>query len=232
LRASDKDHPVEATAAKLQAFETYFEDDGGQTESTNKLATVPGNAMGILSGAKSADDLLAFGDEQPAEHSDAWIRLKVESGILFHRNVSGAGITVFMKDGIVTMQGEASSLWEKELATEYAMDLDDVKEVKNNMTIAKSPPPPDTTLAGHMHDDSIGDKIDDACLTAEVKAALQAHHLPVALNVSLQAADGVVTVSGLARDATEKRLVTKLVIKVSGVGSVINNMTLRVAAAE
>jgi len=44
---------------------------------------------------------------------------------------------VYVKDGVVTLQGEASSLAQKELTTEYAKDVDNVKEVKNNMTIAK-----------------------------------------------------------------------------------------------
>jgi osmotically-inducible protein OsmY len=41
----------------------------------------------------------------------------------------------------------------------------------------------------------------------------------------------VVTVSGIAKNAAEKSLVTKLVTDIDGVGSVINNMTIAVPVA-
>ena len=37
------------------------------------------------------------------------------------------------------MQGEASSLAQKELTTEYAKDIDNVKDVKNEMTLVQAP---------------------------------------------------------------------------------------------
>jgi len=64
---------------------------------------------------------------------------------------------VNVTDGVVTLSGEASSLAQKELTTEYAKDVEGVKDVKNEMTIAKSPAKPDET---------IGEKIDDASITA------------------------------------------------------------------
>jgi osmotically-inducible protein OsmY len=38
--------------------------------------------------------------------------------------------------------------------------------------------------------------------------------------------EGIVTLSGKARNATEKDLVTKLVTDVNGVKNVVNNMTI------
>ena len=43
--------------------------------------------------------------------------------------------------------------------------------------------------------------------------------------------DGVVTLSGTARNAAEKSLVTKLVTGINGVESVINNMTIEAAVS-
>ena len=131
--------------------------------------------------------------------------------------MSATGTTVYTKDGIVTLQGEASSVAEKELTTEYAKDVDNVKEVKNEMTIAKTPAIPSET---------IGDKIDDASITAQVKSSLLSHHSTSALKTSVSTADGVVTLSGIAKNAAEKSLVTKLVTDINGVNSVINNMTI------
>ena len=161
--------------------------------------------------------------EQPAEHSDAWIGWKVKSALLFHRNVSATGTDVYVKDGIVTLNGEASSLAQKELTTEYAKDVDNVKEVKNDMTIAPAPAAPDAT---------IGDKIDDASITAEVKSSLLSHRSTSALHTGVSTTDGVVTLSGIAKNDAEKSLVTKLATDINGVTSVINNMTIAVPVAK
>ena len=56
--------------------------------------------------------------------------MKVKSALLFHRNVSATATEVELKDGIVTLKGEATSEAQKELTTEYAKDVDDVKSVK------------------------------------------------------------------------------------------------------
>jgi osmotically-inducible protein OsmY len=141
----------------------------------------------------------------------------VKSALLFHRNVSATGTSVYVKDGIVTLQGEASSMAQKELTTEYAKDIDNVKAVKNEMTIAKTSAQPNET---------IGDKIDDASITAQVKSSLLSHHSTSAMHTTVSTTDGVVTLSGIAKNDAEKSLVTKLVTDINGVTSVINNMTI------
>jgi osmotically-inducible protein OsmY len=85
------------------------------------------------------------------------------------------------------------------------------------MTIAKTPAIPSET---------IGDKIDDASITAQVKSSLMSHHSTSALHTTVSTTDGVVTLSGIAKNDAEKSLVTKLVTDINGVTSVINNMTI------
>jgi len=66
---------------------------------------------------------------------------------------------------------------QKELTTEYARDIDNVKEVNNEMTIAQTQATPDAT---------VGDKIDDASITAEVKSSLLSHHSTSAIHTTVQ----------------------------------------------
>jgi osmotically-inducible protein OsmY len=234
LRASDTDSRIESSAAKSYVFKTYLKDDSIKTESKDGIVTLTGtvadanhkslaeDTVAGLPGVKSVDNQLQVSGEQPAEHSDTWIGWKVKSALLFHRNVSATGTTVYVKNGIVTLQGEASSMAQKELTTEYAKDVDNVKAVKNEMTIAKTSATPDAT---------IGDKIDDASITAQVKSSLLSHHSTSALHTTVSTTDGVVTLSGIAKNDAEKSLVTKLVTDINGVTSVINNMTIEVPAA-
>jgi len=233
-RAGDTDSRIESSAAKSYVFKTYLKDDSIKTESKDGVVTLTGtvadashksmaeNTVASLPGVRTVDNQLVVSGAQPAEHSDTWISMKVKTALLFHRNVSASGTTVYTKDGIVTLQGVASSQAEKELTTEYARDVDNVKEVKNDMTIAQKPTTTDAT---------VGDKIDDASITAQVKSALLSHHSTSALHTTVSTMDGVVTVGGIAKNDAEKSLVTKLATDINGVTSVINNMTIAVPIA-
>ncbi|MGP8198517.1 MAG: BON domain-containing protein [Limisphaerales bacterium] len=234
VQASDTDSRIESAAKKSYVYKTYLKDDSIKTCSKDGVVTLTGtvsesshrtlaeNTVASLPGVTSVNDQLTIIGEQPAEHSDGWISMKVKTALLFHSHVNGFGTTVYTKDGVVTLQGEASSLAQKELTTEYARDIDNVKEVKNDMTVAQTPPAPDST---------IGDKIDDASITAEVKSALLSHRSTSALHTMVSTSEGVVTLSGIAKNGAEKILVTKLATDINGVNSVINNMTIAVPVA-
>jgi hyperosmotically inducible periplasmic protein len=234
LRAADTDSRIESSAANSYVFKTYLKDDSIKTDSKDGIVTLTGtvadesqksmaeNTVASLPGVKSVDNELQVSGEQPAEHSDMWITMKVKTALLFHRNVSATGTTVYTKDGVVTLQGVASSIAQKELTTEYVRDVDNVKEVRNDMTIATTPAAPDAT---------IGDKIDDASITAEVKSSLMSHSATSAIHTGVTTTDGVVTLSGVAKNDAEKSLVTKLATDINGVTSVINNMTIAVPLA-
>ena len=229
LRANETDDRIESSAAKSHVFKTYLKNDSIKTESKNGLVTLTGTVADAshkslaestvenLPGVKSVDNQLVVKGEAPAEHSDTWIAMKVKSALLFHRNVSATATDVYVKDGVVSLRGEASSLAEKELATEYAKDIDNVKEVKNEMTIAKTP-----AKAG----ETMSDKIDDASITAQVKASLLSHRSTSAIKTKVSTTEGVVTISGVAKNEAEKSLVTKLATDIVGVVSVMNHMTV------
>jgi hyperosmotically inducible periplasmic protein len=229
LRAASTDSRIESSAAKSYVFKTYLKDDSIKTVSKDGIVTLTGtvadashksmaeDTVASLPGVQSVDNQLVVSGDQPAEHSDAWITTKVKTALLFHRHVSGTGTTVYTKDGIVTLQGVAGSMAEKELTTEYAKDIDNVKQVRNEMTIATTP-----AMAGETTDV----KIDDASITAQVKSSLLSHHSTSAIHTTVSTTDGVVTLGGIAKNDAEKSLVTKIATDINGVTSVINNMTI------
>jgi hyperosmotically inducible periplasmic protein len=232
LRASETDDRIEASAKKSHVFKTHLKDDSIKTESKDGVVTLTGtvassshrslaeDTVESLPGVKSVDNQIKIRGESPAEHSDGWVSTKVKTTLLFHRNVSASGTDVYVKDGVVSLRGVAKSQAQKELTTEYARDVEGVKEVKNEMTVAKTPAKPDETL---------GEKIDDASITAQVKSSLMSHRSTSAIKTKVETTDGVVTVSGIAKNAAEKTLVTKLVTDIDGVISVVNNMTIELA---
>lgn len=135
--------------------------------------------------------------------------------LLFHRNVS-AVTEVNTTNGIVTLRGHAASEAEKDLTTEYAKDVEGVKDVKNDMIVGKA----------SKKKQSVGGQIDDASITAQVKMTLLYHRSTSALNTSVATKRGVVTLSGKAKNAAEKDLAAKYANDVKGVKSVNNQMTI------
>ena len=231
---ADTDDRIESSAKKSHVFKTYLKDDAikiaskdGAVVLTGTVATSSHKSLAEdtvegLPGVKSVDNRLKVKGDGPAEHSDGWLSTKVKSTLLFHRNVRATKTDVNVKDGIVTLTGEASSMAQKELTTEYAKDVEGVKDVVNEMTIAKTPAKPDETM---------GEKIDDASITAQVKSSLLSHRSTSAIKTKVQTTAGVVTISGVAKNAAEKSLVTKLASDIEGVTSVVNKMTIELAAA-
>jgi osmotically-inducible protein OsmY len=227
VRASKTDDRIESSAKKSYVFKTYLKEDDIKIESKDGAVTLTGTVseeshkslaqetVAGLPGVKTVDNRLEVKGERPAEKSDAWITTKVKTTLLFHRSVS-AMTEVNTTDGIVTLRGEATSLAQKDLAAEYARDVEGVKDVKNEMTLSTTSKKAPQTM---------GEKIDDASITAQVKLTLLNHRSTSALNTTVKTKRGVVTVGGKARNAAEKDLVTKLVNDVKGVKSVKNHMT-------
>ncbi len=142
--------------------------------------------------------------------------MQVKYSLLYNRNVSGIKTQVFVNDGVVTLKGEAESQAQKDLAGEYAKDINGVKDIKNEMTIAKIPSEPKKTM---------GEKIDDASITAQIKMALLTHHSTSAFKTGVTTNDGVVTLTGKATSGAAKDMATQVAGDMQGVTRVINNMT-------
>jgi osmotically-inducible protein OsmY len=226
--ASKMDDRIESSAKKSYVFKTYLKDDDIKIESKNGAVTLTGivsaeyhkslaqETMTGLPGVKSVDNRLEIKGAPPTANSDDWLRDKVKMTLLFHRSVSATKTEVDVKDGIVTLRGQATSQAQKELTTEYARDVEGVKDVKNDMTLYQTSKKARRTM---------GAKIDDASITAQVKMALLLHRSTSALSTTVATKHGVVTVGGKAKNTAEKDLVTKLVDDVNGVKSVKNRMT-------
>lgn len=239
VQASSTDDSIEAAAKKSHVFTRYLQGDDIKVQAKDGVVTLTGSVaseshkvmagetVSNQPGVKSVDNQLVVKSEQPSKVSDAWLLTKVKSTLLYHRSVS-VGTEVDVKDGIVTLGGVADNLAQKELTTEYAMDIEGVKNVKNKMTVAKSTKEKQTV--GEKVDDKIdmiGDKIDDASITTLVKMTLLSHRSTSALNTSVTTKDGVVVLSGKADNSAEIALAGKLANDVNGVQSVQNKMTVQ-----
>ncbi len=230
LRADKSDDKIESSFKKTYVYKTYLENDAIKVDAKDGVVTLTGtvneeshkaltqDTVEGLPGVTRVDNQLATKAEAAAESKDTWIGRKVKLTLLFHRHVNAGKTVVEVKDGIVTLRGDAESLAQKDLTAEYASDIDGVKEVKNEMTVAAVAVTTERTSA---------EKIDDSSITAQVKAALATHRSTSAVKTTVVTRDGKVTLTGIAKNDAEKALVSKLVADIQGVTDVKNQMTVK-----
>lgn len=229
------DNRIEASARKSYVFKTYLKGDDINIQSRDGVVTLTGSVheeshkslaqetVAELPGVKKVDNQLEVKGESSSTNSDSWLATKVKTTLLFHRNVNAIKTEVSVKDAIVTLRGDAASEAQKELTTEYAKDVEGVKDVNNEMTVTGASDKKHETEKKH---ETVGEKIDDASITAQVKMTLLYHRSTSAVSTKVKTRNGAVTVSGNARNTAEKDLVTKLASDVNGVKTVKNRMTV------
>ena len=152
LQASDQDHRVENTIKNSYNFKTYlFRDDiavhasAGVVTLTGMVLEESDRALAVETAADSAgvkrviNELRVKGD-QPAEQSDGWITMKVKTALAYHKHVSATHTEVATVGGVVTLKGEVDTDAQKELTTEYAGDVQGVKQVDNQQTVTGGKP--------------------------------------------------------------------------------------------
>jgi hyperosmotically inducible protein len=226
--SSDTDHKIEDAAQDSYNFRTVLDhqvtvraNDGivtltGAVQDTDQKALAE-DTVKNLPGVFSVRNNLTLKSDYP-EHSDAWIAFKLRGRLLVMANVSAVNTAIAVRDGVITLGGTADNLAQKELTEVYAKEIVGVKSVKNDIVVQNQP----TAVQ------SIGENIDDASITTQVKYALFCDKATSALKTSVTTKAGVIAISGEAGSDAEISLVTKLAQDVRGAKSVVNSMTVKI----
>jgi hyperosmotically inducible protein len=223
LASSATDNKIEEAAKASYNYRTVLEDHV-KVKAKDGVVTLTGTVQDKDDSALAVDTVenlpgvVGVHNEikvEPAypEKSDAWMAVKIRSRLLVKGNVSATSTKVEVKDGHVMLSGTADNSAQKELTGIYASEIDGVKTVKNDIVITDKP--------------TMGEKIDDASITSQVKYALLTHKSTSAVKTKVVTSDGVVLVTGEAASDAEKSLVTKLAKDVRGVNSVTNKMIVK-----
>ena len=226
--AANSDSYIESSVRDTYIFMVYLKDDDIKVECKDGIVKLTGvvadgmkktlaqETVAGLPDVKGVDNRLEVRGAPPTANSDAWIHDKVKSALMFHRRVNANGTEVNVRDGVVTLRGDAVNQAQKELTTVYAKDVEGVKSVNNEMTVAKNP----------KKESTVKEDIDDASITAQVKLTLLYHRSTSAISTSVTTKKGVVTLYGKARNAAELKLATELANDVNGVAGVNNRMVI------
>jgi hyperosmotically inducible periplasmic protein len=224
---SETDRKIEEAAKASYNYRTVLEDNV-KVKATDGIVTLTGivqdkddkalaaDTVENLPGVTGVQNNIVVAASVP-EHSDAWIALKIRGRLLVKANVSATDTKVAVNEGVVTLTGLADNLAQKELTGVYAKEIDHVKSVKNEITLRPT----------FATEPTLGDKIDDASITTQVKFALLSHKSTSAIQTKVATTEGVVVITGQAASDAEISLVTKLAQDVRGVRSVKNAMTVK-----
>ncbi len=226
LASSATDRKIEDAAKASYNYRTVLEDNV-KVKANDGVVTLTGtvqdrddkdlaaDTVQNLPGVVAVNNEIKVESKYP-ERSDGWMALKIRSRLLVKGNVSATNTKVTVTDGNVVLSGTADNLAQKDLTAVYAKDIDGVKTVTNDIIVKDKAP-----------GETIGEKIDDASITSQVKYALLSHKATSALKTKVTTNDGVIAITGEAANDAEKSLVTKLASDVRGVKSVNNNMTVK-----
>ncbi len=225
LASSETDHKIEESAKDSYNYKTVL-NDKVDVSSRDGVVTLTGKVedrqqrnlavetVSNLPGVVSVNDNIVVVSDVP-EHSDKWIGVEIRSRLLVKAHVSATSTTVDVNDGVVTLSGTANTQAQKDLTEFYAKEVDGVRSVRNNITVLDNPPK-----------ETVGENIDDASITGQVKFELASHGSTSAMKTKVETQNGVVTIRGEAANEAEKTLVTKLAESIRGVSSVDNRMTV------
>ncbi|SDS12492.1 BON domain-containing protein [Opitutus sp. GAS368] len=223
LASSSTDRKIEEAAKASYNYRTVLEDHV-KVKADDGIVTLTGtvqdkddrdlaaDTVENLPGVISVKNDIKVEPAYP-EKSDAWMAFKIRSRLLVKGNVSATSTKVEVKDAHVMLTGTADNVAQKELTGIYASEIDGVKTVQNDLVVTDKP--------------TLGEKIDDASITSQVKYALLTHKATSAVKTKVVTSDGVVLVTGEAATDAERSLVTKLAKDVRGVNSVTNKMTVK-----
>jgi osmotically-inducible protein OsmY len=157
--------------------------------------------------------------------AEALLVTRIRVALLDRLKEDGLRVSIAMHDGAVDLSGAVKNRSSVELAARVAASVKGVRSVRSRVTVAdgtQGPEPPVARVVGTV-ERSVG----DALLEGRIKTRLLEQLGKVAFKVDVDAADGIVTLSGAVPDAARKRLAAGIARGTSGVKDVRDLLKVR-----
>lgn len=175
---------------------------------------VAGLVIGLGAGmAYAADDdsaPKAHSDGMGAAISDTAITAKVKAKLMGDDRLKKSDISVTTTNGVVTLEGTATSSKAKSTAETLAKAVEDVKSVDNNLKTPKSSKAGTDTKRA----------VSDSWITTKVKSEILADSISKGFDVNVKTTHGVVVLKGTLANEDAIDHVKDVAAKVEGVKSV------------
>jgi hyperosmotically inducible periplasmic protein len=223
----EKTSAIEQSMRDSYGFKTYLQKDDilikVKGDEVTMEGTVPEASHRFLAedlarstaGVKDVDNRLQVEGGTPRHGGDTELGAQVKARLMMHPDVNAAQTEVFVDKGVVTLRGQANTEAQRNLAAEYARNVEGVKNVVNAITVAS---------AGGQG--QAGQMASDAATTEKVKSALAANKSTSELAPRVDTKGGIVIIHGTVDNQAQKDLVTQIARSTPGVKDVANEMTV------
>ena len=171
----------------------------------------------VAAATQDADVPQAHSDGMGAAITDTAITAKVKVKLMSEQGLKKSDISVTTTNGVVTLEGSASSSKAKDLAEAATKSVEDVKSVDNSLKT-----PASSKAAAKTRDTVAKTKrvVTDSWITTKVKSEILADSISKGFEVSVETVHGVVVLKGTLANQDAIDHVKDIAGKVDGVKSV------------
>lgn len=145
-----------------------------------------------------------------ANDNDGDIKNRLQRSMEPYKDVS-----VSVDDGTVTLGGTVNTIQQRDAVTKMARDTSGVTLVKDEIRVTHGD-----------NDQTAGEYLDDAAITAKVKADFLTQKGLESGNISVETNNGVVMLTGNVKDEAQASLAEKAADSIKGVKRVDNRLTV------
>ena len=151
--------------------------------------------------------------------TDVEAHLRLEARLAASEDLRALKIDTDVREGTAYLDGEVRSAKARELAAQEAAAVDGIHSVRNEIRVVSDEEA--STVAEQLAAD-----VDDARITATVKARLLASENTEGLDIGVDTKDRVVTLAGMVDSDTERELAGLIAANTPGVREVKNRLEL------
>ncbi|MCI8208705.1 transporter [Pseudomonas sp. S25] len=159
----------------------------------------------------------------PSQLAEARQEGSIWTAFALNKHLSPFKIDVSVEQGTAVLKGKVENQVDRELAERIALDVKGIDKVDNQLQIDGNVAAEPGAKAG------MAQRFEDATLTATVKSKLLWSSVTEALNIDVDAKDGVVTLKGRAQSPEAKEVAGSLATNTDGVVSVNNLISISAA---
>lgn len=154
--------------------------------------------------------------------TDVGITTKVKTKLAADSSIKASQIHVETNGKVVTLSGTVDNDAARTEALALARGTEGVTDVVDNMTVSQAAAP-----QAAQGGSTVGQKLDDAAITAAVKSKLMVDSVVGGLKIDVDTRDGVVSLSGPVKSQTEKDTAVRIARETSGVKDVQDNLVVQ-----
>jgi hyperosmotically inducible protein len=147
---------------------------------------------------------------------DSAVTAKVKAKIAADPEINPFNIDVDTQEGVVRLSGTVDDAATRREAVKLASQTDGVRRVVNEIEVGEK---------------TVGETLDDAAITAKIKAKITADGDLNPFNIDVDTQNGVVTLSGVVKDESHRQQAIAIARGTDGVREVRNRLEIRTGAA-